>query len=666
MKKTFTLLIALASACGVLWGQVRYLDEVFTDIVKLENQIYSVNITVVTGSAAVDTLRFDLYMPAGDTCTSRPLAVVLHTGTFLPRGLFAPTGDKNDYANVRTCEMLAKRGYVAAAIQYRKGWNPIAQTDIERRATIINAAYRSIQDMYAFIRFMNLTVVDFGNPYKLDTDRVAIYGIGTGGFVGFNAAVLTQEEIYIDKFRNPLDGTPFIDTLFVGDLHGVKQGLINVPNHVGYKDDFHFAFGLDGAIGDSSWILDGNSVPMVAAGTVTHPTTPFGIDPITGQINCDLPVFAGAGTGTFVVNIAGTICMITKANELGINDPLNKFDYDDPVSVALRGHANTFGQEHVWAINLPGPQTGPWEYWDATFWSTIPFPLNPLISIHDVALATNPDMSLAKANAHIDTAMWFFAPRAYAALKLNEVVCNCEGVAPDPQAINDFECQKNFGFGAGGDKLMIMDNPQPDADNGSAKVGAYADPANDPWAALCVNFDGSIDLSTYNQFELQIHAPANAPILFKLEGGTSPAVETWLDLNAPGTWQQFSVDFSSQKAADHTRVCMFPNGGVGQPTEDTYFFDNLRWDMKSSVLYPTVETLVISPNPVDHVLYVHNPDKAVSFRLLNTLGQEVVTQQAIGQEIETLFLSHLQPGMYLLGAYDRNGKLIANAKVMKN
>lgn len=665
MKRMLTLLLGLIVFSSMLMAQRRFIDEVFTDVIKISDQIYSVNVTVVTGAPAADTLRYDLYLPAGDTCATRPLAVVLHTGTFLPRGFVSPTGDKNDYANVRICEGLAKRGYVAAAIQYRKGWNPIAPTDIERRATIINAAYRSIQDMYAFIRFMNMTVDDLANPYNLDMDRVAIFGIGTGGFVGFNAAVLTQEEIYIDKFRNPLTGVSFIDTTLVGDLHGIKAGLINVPNHVGYRDDFHFVFGLDGAVGDSSWMDDGMSVPLVAAGTVTHPTTPYGIDPITGEINCDLPVFAGAGTGAFVVNIGGSVCMISKANELGINDPLSSETYDDPVSVSIRGNENNFGQEHLWAINLPGPQSGPWEYWDSTFWKMFPYPLNPELSIHDVALSTNPDMSLAKANAYCDTAVWYFAPRAYAALKLNDVVCQCDNVAPDPLVINDFECRRNFEFGAGNDRIRVVDNPQRDADNNSEKAGEYRDPAADPWAALCVNFGDPVDLSVYNQFEFQIWSREDVPVLCKLEGGNSPAYETWLETTNAQTWETLVADFSSQAAADHTRVCIFPNGGVDQPTEDIYYLDNLRWEMISSVLTPRVDKLDISPNPVSNLLYIRNPGTAVHFAVLNTMGQLVKEIHAPGQELIPVIVGDLHQGIYLVVAYDAQGKLLANARVIK-
>jgi hypothetical protein len=667
MRKIFTLLLTLTILTSGLMAQgTRYIDEVFSNVGKLQNMPYCGNVTVVTGTPAADTLLFDLYFPIGDTCTSRPLAVVLHTGTFLPRGLFAPTGDKDDYANVQICERLAKRGYVAASVQYRAGWNPIATSDTVRRSTIINAAYRAVQDLFAFVRYANLTVENFGNPYKIDTSRIAVFGVGTGGFVAFNAAILQQDEIYIDKFTNP-SGTPMIDTNLVGNLTGEKPGLINVPNHVGFSNKFHFVFGLDGAVGDSSWMEDGKSVPLVAAGTVTHPTTPYGIDPLDpNKINCDLPVYSGVGTGSFVVNIGGSLCMLDKANKLGINNPLSKGDYSDPVSNEIRSNPNVFGNEHLWGINLPGPQTGPWEYWDSTFWKTVPFPGPGGLSIHDVAISTNPDMSIEKANHYIDTALWFFSPRSYAALKLGELVCSCTAVVPDPHLVNDFECQRNFNFGAGADRLMIMNNPLSNANNSSEKVGRYLDTAHDAWAALCVNFGGPIDLSTYNQFLFQVSSTTPGPLLCKLEGGTSPAFEKWLTIAGTGDWENITADFSSQAAENHTRVCLFPNGGVESPTEDTYWLDNLRWDIANGVFTPTVEKLEISPNPVSNILYIRNPGDAVHFRVFNALGQPVKDISNSGLPIVTIIMGDLTPGIYMVGGFNADGRLVANASILKD
>ena len=411
----FTLLIGSTA----LAQQTRYIDEVFPEVTVISDQLFSVNISVATGEPAADTMYADFYLPAGDTVSARPVALVMHTGTFLPRGFAAPTGAKDDYANIQIARRLAQRGYVAISFDYRIGWNPLAPSDVERRNQLINAAYRSIQDMYALIRFMNMTVTDQGNPFAVDMSKVAIFGIGTGGFISHNAAVLDRpnEEIYIPKFTDPISLEPMIDTLLVGNITGETQGLINIPNHVGYPNDFHFAFGLDAGIGDSTWLDIGEPrMPLVCVGVANHPTTPFGIDPITGEINCDLPVFTGAGTGIFVVNIAGSACIIQKANELGYNDRLKAFDWNDPISETLR--EQEFAQEHLWAIGLEGFQAGPWEYWDSVFWKEIDSPLPQFDNVHEAGLATNPDMSMEKANAYIDTALWFFAPRSCAALEL--------------------------------------------------------------------------------------------------------------------------------------------------------------------------------------------------------------------------------------------------------
>jgi hypothetical protein len=213
---------------------------------------------------------------------------------------------------------------------------------------------------------------------------------------------------------------------------------------------------------------------------------------------------------------------------------------------------------------------------------------------------------------------------------------------------------------------MIIDNPDATDPNSSSKVGMYTDPANDPWAALCVDFGGPVDLSVFNQFSMQVWSSTAGPLLVKLEGGSSPAYEVWTATSGSGQWETITVDFSSQAAADHTRLCLFPNGGVGQATEDVYFMDNLRMDMSTGIFNPTVEALQISPNPASDMLYVRNTVGAARIQLVNTLGQVVFVQNITGQDIVSMFVSDLQTGIYMVGAYDHAGKLLGNARIMKN
>jgi hypothetical protein len=48
---------------------------------------------------------------------------------------------------------FAKRGYVCAIVEYRKGWNPVSPDQLVRTGTILNAAYKGQQDTKAAVRF---------------------------------------------------------------------------------------------------------------------------------------------------------------------------------------------------------------------------------------------------------------------------------------------------------------------------------------------------------------------------------------------------------------------------------------------------------------------------------------------------------------------------------
>lgn len=82
MKKI--LLIAIMAMSFSLHAQQRYLDEVFASVNITPDVIYGYNVTVITGSPAMDTLKMDVYEPVGDTAVVRPLVIYIHTGSFLP------------------------------------------------------------------------------------------------------------------------------------------------------------------------------------------------------------------------------------------------------------------------------------------------------------------------------------------------------------------------------------------------------------------------------------------------------------------------------------------------------------------------------------------------------------------------------------------------------
>ncbi|MBK6950355.1 MAG: hypothetical protein IPH16_21795 [Haliscomenobacter sp.] len=124
-------------------------------------------------------------MPQRGHAQNRPAILYFHTGSFLPPlyngGI---TGDRNDSATVEICKRLARMGYVVFNATYRLGWNPAATgADGQniRTSTLLQAAYRGIQDGRSLARFLRKSVAENSNPYGIDPSRIAAWGQGTGG-----------------------------------------------------------------------------------------------------------------------------------------------------------------------------------------------------------------------------------------------------------------------------------------------------------------------------------------------------------------------------------------------------------------------------------------------------------------------------------------------------
>ena len=207
-------------------------------------------------------------------------------------------------------------------------------------------------------------------------------------------------------------------------------------------------------------------------------------------------------------------------------------------------------------------------------WETVSFDFSDYQSINDwvaMKLIFNPGVAE-------QGAMFFFDNVTQG----QSTVDPCEGVVPVPNIIDDFECQRNYNYAAGGDLLTVVSNPLLTPANSSTQVGKYEDQPNEPWAALCIDFPDGIDLTLYNQFQIQVNAPDAVPVLYKLEGGSSAPFEIWQDITAPNDWEKVSIDFASQAGEDHKRLCIFFNAGVEHSgSTETYYIDNLRWSRES-------------------------------------------------------------------------------------
>ncbi len=209
-------------------------------------------------------------------------------------------------------------------------------------------------------------------------------------------------------------------------------------------------------------------------------------------------------------------------------------------------------------INVPFTGTGAWE--------TLSFDFSSFNNVNDfegISLLFDPG-SAGAGTYYFDN------------LELSgSTVDPCVGVVPIPNFLDDFECQRNIDYGAGANLLEVINNPDISTTNTSTRVGQYTDPL-DAFSALVLEFGQPIDLSLYNQLLIKVWAPVTGPLMFKLEGGTSTAVEITIPVTTAGQWVQYQVDFSPHAAENHQKIAIFFNSGVVPTQQDVYYIDDLR------------------------------------------------------------------------------------------
>ena len=239
-KYILVVLLFLTFFINIGFGQTeRYFDEIFAETNKESDIIFGTNfyfvppVTTDPSNPQQGPLTMDVYTPSGDAETNRPLIIFLHTGNFLPQYLNgSPTGARDDSSVVEICTRFARRGFVSAAISYRLGWNPLYTSADLRRGSLLNAVYRAIHDAQTAVRYFKKSVVENGNPYGIDPNRIVLFGQGSGGYLSLAYNSLNSiDELQIEKFVDQ-SGNPYINTATVGNIDGTG-GVVNNYNHPG-------------------------------------------------------------------------------------------------------------------------------------------------------------------------------------------------------------------------------------------------------------------------------------------------------------------------------------------------------------------------------------------------------------------------------------------------
>lgn len=246
---TFLILILLisfsySSQCDTL----RYEKPVFNTVTKHSNVKY--------GSASVWTIPYNktdlvmnVFTPDDDVLEKRPLMIWVHSGGFL-------NGHKEHEDIVALCDSFAKRGYVTATIDYRKGFNPTSVASGER------AVYRGVQDLRAAIRYLK----EHHEVYGIDTNYTFLGGSSAGAFSVLQTVYMNQSEAPESIVgTGGLMGSPNLGCL---DCEG---------NDYAHNMDITGYVSLWGAVGDSSWVNANETTPGLLVHGKADGTVPFGV-----------------------------------------------------------------------------------------------------------------------------------------------------------------------------------------------------------------------------------------------------------------------------------------------------------------------------------------------------------------------------------------------------
>ena len=224
----------------------RYKQPVFTSVTKTTVP-YATTLSHVGQNM---TLSMDVYEPAGDTTSRRPVVVLAHGGSFI-------FGDKGDMKT--WCELLARRGYVVASIQYRLF--PVFIFGFPDSTQIMDTAVKAVGDMKAAVRYFRLDAATV-NQFRADPDFIFIGGYSAGAVAALHAGYLDADDSIPAFIQGLLNSN--------GGLNGSSGNAANQS----YSSKVGAVINMSGGLYRRGWIRDGE-LPLLSVHGTADQTVPF-------------------------------------------------------------------------------------------------------------------------------------------------------------------------------------------------------------------------------------------------------------------------------------------------------------------------------------------------------------------------------------------------------
>ncbi|MDA3820604.1 MAG: T9SS type A sorting domain-containing protein [Candidatus Delongbacteria bacterium] len=251
MKFVFTVIV-LFFLCLQLSAQ-RFIEKTFDTI--------QVDTSIVYGRAdwwddgnsgfgVYDTvdITLDLYQPSvSDTMSKRPMVIALFGGAFMK-------GSSERPDIVAWCDSLAHYGYVAAAINYRLGFNPAGSGGTTGPDVgLKRAAWRAIQDGRAAVRYFKA----MHDTYNIDTTQIFLLGNSAGAITALHVGYMNLDD-WLPEAGGYLYGTSANNV----DL-GCLDCCTSLDGHWNHSVDVAGIISLWGATLDLAYFEEDENIPVM-------------------------------------------------------------------------------------------------------------------------------------------------------------------------------------------------------------------------------------------------------------------------------------------------------------------------------------------------------------------------------------------------------------------
>ncbi len=280
---------------------VRYIENSFTSTTKATVK-YGENTTI--GGSEKDLL-VDVYEPEGDATAMRPLVILAFGGSFI-------AGSRGDLQD--ECEYYARKGYVAASIDYRL-FDIIAFPD---SLGMMDVVVKAVADMKAAVRFFRKDAAT-SNQFRIDPNNIFVGGQSAGAIAAAHAAYVTDLNEAPDYLATSMTNNGGIE----GDTDDPTDSAL------GYSSEVQGVINLFGALHRKEFI-EADDPPIISIHGTDDNIVPYGFGYAT--------VFSVP-----IVSMEGSRSMSNQADSVGICNHM--------ITVPGAGHG-TFLGDPFWADSI--------------------------------------------------------------------------------------------------------------------------------------------------------------------------------------------------------------------------------------------------------------------------------------------------------------------------